>query len=95
MSVAVRRNAKVKPEPPRVEQTKEGVQVTYPGRTLRKSLIAPPVRPVPVRCPFCTLEGREGRSERVTGGAGVSYYRCLECCDPEHGAPTRFKVPRP
>lgn len=84
------------PPPPRVEQTDEGVRVTYPERAVHS---AGPARAVlrrhtpPVRCPYCARDGREGRAERITGSApGVSHYRCLDCCDPELGRPSTFKV---
>ncbi len=86
---------KKKPPKPRVEQTGEGVRITRPGRVLRK--VGPEravlrKRPPPIRCPYCTAEGRTGFARRITGSGGVSYYECLECCEPEFGAPQTFKV---
>jgi len=82
---------------PRVEQTDDGVRVTYPGMTLRKP---GPERAVtrrqapPVRCPYCEAEGREGRCRRSGGGSSPnsSIYVCIECCDPETCGPSRFLV---
>lgn len=81
----------------KIKQTKRGVTVTthLPGRVLRepgpdKAVVRQ--RQPPARCPYCKEEGREGRSERVTWSNGVGYYKCRECCDPETGRPTRFKV---
>lgn len=97
MSVAAKKkNKRKRPPAPEVKQSDEGVVVTYPDRKLRKPgpdrAVTRRTPPPPVRCPYCVEEGREGRSERITGHEGVSYYRCLECCDPERGEPTRFKV---
>lgn len=78
------------PDPPEVEQTKDGVEVTFKGR-----ILPPPVPPPakPRHCKRCG-EGPVPSKYRYGTTPGAYLYECPRCVDPETCRPTRWKEPR-
>jgi len=74
----------------KVEETEEGVQITFVGRKL-----PPPLPPLQKRrhCPKCGA-GPAKRAARYGSTPGAYLYECTDCVDAETCRPTRWKEAR-
>jgi hypothetical protein len=88
--VAKARAKKTRAKKAKVEETPEGVEVTFPGRVLPPAL--PPRRRLR-HCPACG-EGPVTRKDRYGTSKTAYLYECPVCVDPETCRPTRWKDPR-
>ena len=75
---------------PKVEETEEGVKVTYPERVLPPTL-------TPLRkkrhCPSCGW-GPASRVDRYGSTKSAYLYECQKCVDEDRCLPTRWQEPR-